>query len=613
MRGLGVHQGLAPVLDVTRDSRWGRTEETMGEDPYLVATLGARYVRGLQSTGLLATLKHFIGYSASRGGRNFGPVAIGPRELADVLLPPFELALREGARSVMQSYAEIDGLPPAADRALLTGLLREELGFEGTVVADYFSVTFIETQHRLAADPAGAAALALAAGVDVELPTVRCYGDPLLDAVHSGAVDESLVDRAAARVLRQKCELGLLDPNWQPTTVDESTTLDPPAARDLARRVAEESVVLLANDGTLPLREGARVALIGPQADTESAMLGCYTFPSHVGSQHPEAEPGVRIPTLRDALTELVGGLDHAPGCSVDGRDTDGFAHAVTAAEWADVCVVAFGDRAGLFGRGTSGEGCDVADLRLPGVQADLLDAVLATGTPVVLVVLSGRPYALGAYASRAAAIVQAFFPGEEGGSAVARVLTGRVEPGGRLPVSVPVSPHGQPSGYLAPELGRRNEASTVDPTPLFPFGHGLSYTDFTWSDISCSATEIGTDGTVTVALTVSNTGTRGGAEVVQLYLHDPVAQVTRPVVRLIGYAKVRLEPGATARVSFEVPAAAAAFTGRAGRRVVEPGSLELRLATSSEAVRETVELRLTGLERELEPGGFATVTATVR
>ena len=403
---------------------------------------------------------------------------------------------------------------------------------------------------------------------------------------------------------------GLLDPDRQSSTVDQQTVLDPPVARALALRVAQESVVLLANDGTLPLRADARVALVGPLADAASGMLGCYSFPSHVGAQHPEVGLGVEIPTLLDALGARVAAVDHAAGCSVDGTGTAGFARAVAAAGQADVCVVVLGDRAGLFGRGTSGEGCDAADLRLPGVQAGLLAAVLATGTPVVLVLLSGRPYALGAYAGRAAAIVQAFFPGEEGGPAVAGVLAGDAEPGGRLPVGVPASPSGPYGGYLAPALGRRNDASTVDPSPLFPFGHGLSYTGFAWSAVAASAEEIGTDGTVTVGVTVTNTGARAGTEVVQLYLHDPVAQVTRPVVRLVGYAKVRLAAGGSARVEFEVPAAAAAFTGRAGRRVVEPGELELRLGSSSAVVRATVPLRLTGPER---PAVLATVLATVR
>lgn len=585
MKAVGIHQGLAPVLDVTRDVRWGRSEETIGEDPHLVATIGTAYVRGLRSAGILATLKHFVGYSASRDARNFGPVAIGPRELADVLLPPFLAAVRAGGESVLHSYADVDGVPPAANRALLTGLLRETWGFDGTVVSDYFGVSFLQTQHHLAANPGQAAGLALAAGLDVELPHVRCFGTPLLDAVLAGDVQESLVDLAVTRVLRQKCALGLLDPGWvspQPSTVD----LDPPAARSLARRIAEESVVLLSNDGVLPLRAGARVALVGAQADVASAMLGCYSFPQHIGSGDME---GVAIPSLREALADEV-------------TFVEGGEEAIAAARDAEVCVVVLGDTSGLFGRGTSGEGCDAADLRLPG--AELLEDVLATGTPVVLVLLAGRPYGLGPYVDRCAAIVQAFFPGEEGGPAVAGVLTGRVNPAGRLPVTVPADPFAAPSTYLTPPLGRRNDASSVDPTPAFPFGHGLSYTTFGWTD----AVADGLD----VSVTVTNTGSVEGAEVVQLYLHDPVAQVVRPVVKLLGYAKVRLAPGESRRVSFAVPEEATAFTGLAGKRIVEPGELELRLAASSVDVRQTFAASISGPEREIGPSEEREVSVTV-
>jgi beta-xylosidase len=604
MRQVGVHQGLAPVLDVVRDPRWGRTEETIGEDPYLVGTIGTAYVRGLQSAGIVATLKHFVGYSASVAGRNFAPVAIGRRELSDVLLPPFEMALHlGGARSVMQSYNEIDGLPVAADGDLLTGVLRDIWGFTGTVVSDYFGVAFLALQHGIAGSEAEAARLALAAGVDVELPGVNCYGEPLLAAVRAGEVPESLVTRSAARVLRQKCELGMLDPDWTPGTPAAEIDLDPPPARALARELAEESVVLLANDGVLPLAPRARVAVVGPLADDPDAMLGCYSFPRHVLSHHPELPMGVDIPTVVSALRgELPGArLDHVLGCTVDGQDTGGIAAAAQAAATADVCVVVLGDRAGLFGRGTSGEGCDREDLRLPGVQGELLEAVLATGTPTVLVLLAGRPYALGGYADRLSAAVQAFFPGEEGGPAVAGVLSGRVCPSGRLPVSVPRTAGGQPATYLGPPLKQRNDASAVDPTPLYPFGHGLSYTDFDWTDVAVSAPELGTDGEVTVSLTVCNSGARHGAEVVQLYLHDPVAQVTRPVARLIGYARLPLAAGEAARLSFTVHADLTAFTGRAGLRIVEPGELELRLGSSSVVARHTVGVRLVGAERVVD------------
>ncbi|WP_369261367.1 glycoside hydrolase family 3 N-terminal domain-containing protein [Streptomyces sp. R35] len=583
MRSVGIHQGLAPVLDVVRDARWGRTEESIGEDPYLVATIGTAYVQGLESAGVVATLKHFAAYSASRGARNHAPVSIGPRELADVILPPFEMALREGgARSVMAAYNDVDGLPAHAHRGLLSQLLRGQWKFTGTVVADYFAVSLLESAHGLADSPAGAAALALAAGVDVELPAVRCYG--------SGPLDEDLVDRAALRVLTQKCELGLLDPDWESPAAEGTVDFDPPHMREIARQLAEESVVLLANgDGALPLApEVRRIAVLGPLADDPAAMLGCYTFPRHVLLDHPDVPMGVAVPTLLDALRAELPDAEF-------GEDPAA----------ADVCVVAVGDRSGLFGRGTSGEGCDAADLELPEGQGELVDKALAAGTPVVLVVFSGRPYALGRWADRAAAVVQAFFPGQDGAAAVAGILSGRVNPSGRLPVSVPRDPAGQPYTYLAPPLGQISGASNLDPTPLFPFGHGLSYTSYAWQAPTVDDAAFATDGETTLRLTVRNTGERAGTEVVQLYLHDPVGKVARPVARLIGYARVPLEAGASAEVHFTVPADLAAYTGPDGDRIVEPGALELRLGVSSAEgdVRYAVPVTLTGPERVTGPG----------
>ncbi|MFI6039725.1 glycoside hydrolase family 3 N-terminal domain-containing protein [Streptomyces sp. NPDC051315] len=607
LRAVGVHQGLAPVLDVVRDPRWGRVEETIGEDPYLVGTVGAAYVRGLESAGIVATLKHFAGYASSAGARNLAPVRAGTREFADVTLPPFEMALREGgARSVMAAYTERDGVPASADPELLTELLREEWGFTGTVVADYFGIGFLQTLHRVAGTPAETARLALHAGIDVELPTVKYYGEALVTAVREGLVSEDLVDRAARRVLLQKCELGLLDEDWRPEPAESvPIDLDSAANRALARRLAEESVVLLDNpDGLLPLSPDGRIAVVGPRAADALAMLGCYSFPSHVLTHHPGVELGIGIPTLLESLrTELPDAkVTFAEGCPVSDPDPTGFEEAVARAAEADVCVAVLGDRAGLFGRGTSGEGCDVADLRLPGVQGDLLDALVATGVPVVLVLLTGRPYALGRWQGRLGAVVQAFFPGEEGGPAVAGVLSGRVNPSGRLPVSVPRVPGGQPWTYLQPPLGLAGEVSSLDPTPLYPFGHGRSYTSFAWEDFSAGdgETDLPTDGSYDVSLTVRNTGDRPGSEVVQLYLHDPVASVTRPDVRLVGYRRVTLEPAESARLTFHFHTDLSAFTDREGRRVVEPGALELRLGTSSAEVRHTARLRLTGSVRKV-------------
>jgi beta-xylosidase len=611
LAALGVHQGLAPVLDVARDLRWGRVEETIGEDPYLVATVGTAYVRGLQSAGVVATLKHFAGYSASRAGRNLAPVPMGARERADVLLPPFEMAVLEGgAGSVMPAYTDTDGVPAAVDGALLTGLLRKAWGFTGTVVSDYFGIAFLRTLHGVAADWSDAAGAALASGVDVELPSVHTFGEPLLAGLRAGAVDGAWVDRALGRVLAQKVRLGLLDPGWDPVPAAlrggggrGSVDLDPPANRELARRLAERSVVLLANDGVLPLAAPARVAVVGPNADSAYAMLGCYSFPAHVGVLHPDVPLGIELPTLLAAVraewpaAEVV----TAEGTSVAGGETAGVADAVALARSADVVVVAVGDRSGLFGRGTSGEGCDAPDLRLPGAQQDLLDALLDAGPPVVVVLLAGRPYALGAAAERAAAVLAAFLPGEEGGAAVAGVLSGRVEPSGRLPVSVPAHPGSQPATYLAAPLDRRSEVSSVDPTPAWAFGHGLGYTRFSWSGLVVERDSVPVDGTVRLGLTVANTGERAGVEVVQVYLHDPVASVVRPVQRLVGYARVPLAAGASARVAVEVPADLAAFTGRDGQRVVEPGTIELRLAASSADVRLTAAVELTGRPRAVD------------
>lgn len=606
MARLGIHQGLAPVLDVARDLRWGRVEETMGEDPFLVGTMASAYVRGVQSAGVVATLKHFLGYSASRGGRNLAPVGMGARELHDVMLPPFEMALRAGARSVMNSYTDIDGVPAAADPNLFTTLLRDTLGFEGTVAADYFSVAFLHSLHGMAADLGEAAGLSLEAGIDVELPTVDAYGAPLLEAMAEGRIDEKLVDRALRRVLRQKCELGLLDPDWAPVAA-ETVDLDPPEARALALDMARRSVVLLANDGTLPLAAGSRVALVGPNADTGEAMLGCYSFPMHVLPHHPGTEVGLAIPTVREVLAATYD-VVHERGCAigVPGRAGEEAADpeaaleaAVAAAAGADVCVAVLGDRAGLFGNGTSGEGCDAADLRLPGRQEELLERLLATGTPVVAVLLVGRPYDLSRFADRLASVVCGFFLGEEGATAVGEVLSGATNPSGRLPVSFPSAGSAQPSTYLGSPLAHRTDVSTLDPTPLFPFGHGLGYADATWDDVRLvSGPAWPTDGEAHLQVDLANTADREVSEVVQVYLHDRAASVVRPVQRLVAAVRVDLAAGERRRVDLRLHADLTSFTGRDHARIVEPGAVELRVGRSSADHEAVLELELVGSER---------------
>ena len=637
MQRLGVHQGLAPVLDVARDLRWGRVEETIAEDPYLVGTLGAAYVQGLESTGIIATLKHFAGYSASRAGRNLAPVSIGPRELADVILPPFEMALRAGARSVMNSYADNDGLPVAADPALLTDLLRGTYGFTGTVVSDYFSVVFLYRLHRTAGSKGQAAAQALAAGIDVELPTPDCFGAPLIAALDAGEVDMALVDRALERVLVQKCELGLLDADWSPeppilSELDQR--LDDDKSRALAGRLARRSIVLLRNeDGALPLAPGKHLAVVGPRAHVADAAFGCYSFPRHIGVHHPDVALGIAARTVLEALQADPADyqITYAQGCPIP--DTENsvrlraeraaaeggapadivddealrelgdrqIAEAVAAALEAEVCVAVLGDVSGLFGNGTSGEGCDTSDLRLPGRQGELLEALLATGTPVVLVLLVGRPYELSRYADRLAAVVCGFLPGEEGANALADVLSGRVDPAGRLPVGFPADGANQPSTYLAAALGLRSDVSTVDPTPLYPFGHGLSYNPAVWTDTVLPAGGAWpTDGALRIAVTLRNDGGSATSEVVQVYLHDPQAEVARPVQQLIAAPRVDLQPGTTRTVVIDLPADATSYTGRAGQRIVEPGEVELWIGASSRDIRARLAARLAGARREV-------------
>ncbi len=464
MRTIGAHQGLSPVLDVCRDPRWGRTEETFGEDPHLVARMGVAFVRGLQgddlAEGVIATAKHFVGYGASEGGMNWAPAHLGRRELREVYLHPFEAAVSAARlRSVMNAYTELDGVPAAADRGLLTTTLRDEWGFAGCVVADYFSVRQLADYHRLAADDTEAAAMALEAGLDVELPGTDCYGEPLLKAVREGRVSEATLDTSVARVLQSKFELGLFERSFVDPDAVAAVT-DTADHRRLARTIAEKSIVLLRNDGVLPLpADVGTVAVIGPNADHARHLFGDYTYPAHVESLMEVLRSGRNVfsmpidddhaldPVQSDAAT-VVGALRDrlgavvrfAKGCDVNSPDRSGFTEAVELAARSDVVVMVMGDKAGLTDDCTSGESRDVSTLDLPGVQEDLVRAVIDTGTPVVLVLVAGRPLASTWVHEHCRAVVLAWLPGQEGAHAIADVLTGAVNPGGKLPISYPRS-----------------------------------------------------------------------------------------------------------------------------------------------------------------------------
>jgi beta-glucosidase len=417
--------------------------------------------------------------------------------------------------------------------------------------------------------------------------------------VRSGDVDEGYVDRAVLRVLAQKESLGLLDPEAYADEPPAVVDLDSPQDQALARKLAEESVVLLFNDGVLPLSLGdggpSRIAVIGPNADRPEALQGCYSFANHVLEGFPGYPAGITIPTVYEALaaaaasgapTEVV--LAH--GCAVEGDDRSGFGEAVAAAGASDVAVVVVGDQAGLFGRGTVGEGNDTDTLALPGVQRELVEAVVATGTPVVMVLLTGRPYAIGwaldGTHQRPAAVLQAFFPGEGGGLAIADILTGAVNPSGRLPVTLPRSAGAQPYSYLQPILGGPSEVTSTDPTPLRPFGFGLSYTTFTHTDLVVDHS-VAAGGTFSAAITATNTGPVAGADVVQVYGRDVIGSVVRPVAQLLGYARVELAAGECRRITFEVPTTRLAFSDRRRVRIVEPGAIEVWVAAHAGASAE--------------------------
>jgi len=625
MLATGARHSLAPVLDVTRDPRWGRIEETYGEDPYLAAELCCAYVRGLQGAsladGVIATGKHIVGHGLAEGGLNQAPAHLGPREMRDEQLFPFEAAVRAaGIASVMPAYCDVDGVPCHASHELLTGILRDEWGFDGIVASDYTGIQMVSTLHKLTTDLGTAAALGLRAGVDAELPSTVVYGEPLLQAIADGRVDEAVLDRTVGRVLRMKFRLGIF----------EQPFVEPPSAVLLAELAAEEtrvaaelarrSLVLVENDGILPLRTDlGRIAVLGPIAASARDLLGDYAHLLHIETLLEMREQGnafgfpltdVIVPadelagrqTILDAIAARMPEADvrHARGSGIlDGTGAD-IAEAVELARSSEVAVVVLGERSGLTDDATTGESRDRHDLGFIGRQQELLEAVVATGTPVVLVVVSGRPLAIEWAARHCAAILLAWVPGEAGPEAIAGALFGDQNPGGKLPISVPRHVGQIPLSYRHhPTGGRSNwKGDYVDgPTaPLWPFGFGLSYTSFEVSNLRLDRDRLPTDdGEVVVTVDVANVGKCAGDEVVQLYVRDEEATVARPVLELLGFRRVTLAPGDRRTVSFRLSAEQFAYVGADYRRVVEPGSIRIFVGTSAVDLALSARLDLVG------------------
>ncbi|MCJ7512535.1 MAG: glycoside hydrolase family 3 C-terminal domain-containing protein [Anaerolineales bacterium] len=619
---IGARLVLGPVLDLAFDARWGRTEETFGEDPTLTAHFGMAYIRGLQSDnlarGVAATGKHFIGHSLSQGGQNCGPVHLGMRELQDVYLIPFQAAIRDaGLAAIMNAYPEVDGEIVAASRRILTELLRDQLGFEGPVVSDYESVTMIHNYHHAAADLSRAASMALHAGIDVELPTLLCYGDPLKDALEAGAISLELVDNAVRRHLQLKVELGLLD---NPYVSEEGVaeTFETPANRQLARQIAGQSLVLLKNDGILPLKKtGQTLAVIGPHGDTGRNQLGGYSYAAVVELmtlQAPEgssfvgldaaslAQDDIRVVTILQGIKAIVPPetkVLFAPGCGLLDGEPEGLAKALAIAEAADVIILALGERSGLVPSCTTGETRDSADLRLPPVQEELARRLLEAGKPIVLVLINGRPLAVPWLAEHMNAILEAWLPGEEGGGAVAEVLFGETNPGGKLPITFPRAVGQVPLTYNHKPSGMRSnwyvDYVAEKAAPLYPFGHGLSYTTFEYGSLSISPAQATAGERVAICVAVTNTGRRAGEEVVQLYVRDEFASVPRPVKQLMGFARVELRPGERKTIRFDLPIDQLGFISSAMKLVIEPGRILVMIGSSSEDIRLQGEFEIVG------------------
>jgi beta-glucosidase len=612
MLAVGVRQGLSPVLDVARDPRWGRVEETFGEDPYLIATMGVAYVKGLQGDDLknsvVATLKHFVGYGLPEGGLNWAPTHIPARLLREVYLYPFKEAIQTGgALSVMNAYHEIDGIPCAASIELLTNILRKEWGFEGIVVSDYFAVENLQSYHRIAADKADAARLALTAGIDMELPRLDCCAQPLKEQIEKGFVSDKVLDRAVSRILRLKFMLGIFE-NRYVKSEEAAKIFDLPAHRQLALETARKSMVLLKNENnTLPLSQNLKtIAVIGPNADVKRNLLGDYTYPAHIEVMlHTAVAMGIQVSfpdepadhitvpvvTILDGIKAKVKGsrILYAAGCEYNSASRDGFPEAVKAAQSADVVIVVAGGKSGLTPDCTCGEMRDRVELGLPGVQEDLLKAIYETGTPTVLVLVDGRPLALDWIAEKIPAILEAWLPGEEGGNAVADVLFGDYNPGGKLPISfprkvgqIPVYYAHKPSGARSQLLGDYVDSST---SPAFAFGHGLSYTTFKLSNLKIQPKQVKRSGEISIKVDIENTGKRNGEEVVQLYINDAVASVTRPVKELKGFKRVTLKPAETRTVEFELLVKDLAFYDKDMNLAIEPGMFKVMIGGSSQDI----------------------------
>ncbi len=647
MTALGARMALSPLADVARDPRWGRVGETYGEDPYLVGATSTAFVRGLQNAvadmPVVAALKHFVAYGASDGGRNTEPAQVGERLLREFYGMPFEMAIREGGvEGIMPSYNDLDGVPVTGSRELLDDLLRDQYGFTGLVISDLDAIAQLSTKHAVSPSLVAAYADALKAGVDLDLDN-RVSTDRVVEAVRQGLLSEEELDRAVAAILRAKFRLGLFErPYIDIASVPE--TLDTPDARNLARRVAEQSIVLLQNDPVdgaplLPLAgDLGTIAVVGPNAHRPLGQLGHYAYQvldsmtkRFALAANPQARledveelrgktgaddatllvDTVPLVTFADGIRERAAGATvlYEPGCPVENIDRSGIPAAVEAARRADVVVVVVGDQAGINGFGTVGEGLDSATCELPGVQRELVEAVVATGTPTVVVLSHARPYVLGWLTELPVAIVSSWLGGEEAGTAAAAVLFGDVNPAGRLPIAMLRDVGAAPVSYWR-TLNPVDSYVDGSASAVFPFGHGLSYTTFEYRDLQLQSPRVSTDGVIRLTFTVANTGGVVGDEVVQIYGRDLVGRTARRSRVLLGFQRLALAAGEERQVLVEVPAEMFALWDVREGWVVEPGAVQLFVGGSSAKTPLREQLDLTGAVHR--PGRARALRSTV-
>ncbi|MGQ4365187.1 glycoside hydrolase family 3 N-terminal domain-containing protein [Streptomyces sp. SAS_272] len=627
----GIHWTFSPVLCITRDLRWGRVNETFGEDPYLIGELGAAMVAGYQGEGLadptaiLACAKHFAGYSETQGGRDASEADLTPRKLRSWFLPPFERAARAGCRTFMLGYQSMDGVPITANRWLLNDVLKGEWGFTGTLVTDYDNVGRMVWEQKVCADDVEAAALAINAGNDLVMTTPEFF-EAAQTAVTLGLAEEKQIDEAVRRVLRLKFELGLFENPRAPDPERQKAVIGCHKHTDLNLETARRSLVLLRNDGTLPLEGGlseaddgsgraaghgpARtIAVIGPNADDPHAMLGDWAGASGQVDWMPDGHPREAVETVLDGLRATVPAdwtVTHTRGadievlvpdpsgpCWPDGQpkppifspapvDEVQLRQAVDAASAADYAVVVVGDTIAL-----TGEGCSTATLDLQGGQIALLDAIAATGTPMIVVLIQSKPSTLPDSALNAAALVEAFNPGMRGGRAIAELLLGFIEPSGRLPISFARHVGQQPVFYNQVRGQHGNRYADLTQDPLFAFGEGLSYTTVTYSDLAVRDQQVPADGTIHGTVRLTNNGSRPARETVQAYISDLTTSVTWAEQELKAFTQTEVPPGEPVDVDIAIPAAHCSLVTADNRRVVEPGEFELRVGPSSRSEQQ--------------------------